>query len=88
MGQPTQTTHPWRATVRTLFAAVIGLAALLPAIYSAATGGDSAAATGWAALALTVAGAVTRIMALPGVETFLQKFLPFLSAQPKSDSNP
>lgn len=80
---PTQVKHPWRATVRTLFAAVVSAAAMAPLIYSAATDHDPAQATGWAALALTIASGITRVLAVPAVNTFLQRFLPFLAAEPR-----
>ena len=64
----TQSQHPWRATIRTILAVVVALSAMAPSIYSAATQGSPEAATGAAALALGIAAAITRIMALPGVE--------------------
>jgi hypothetical protein len=77
---PTQVHRPWRATVRTIFQALIGLAAMADPIYSAATNHDPATATGYAAAALAISAGITRVMALPGVEGWLQRFLPFLSA--------
>lgn len=74
-----------RRTARTVFAAVVGLAAMLPLIYGAAAQHDPGEATGWAALVLAIAGAVTRVMALPAVEAFLQQFVPFLAAQPDTE---
>lgn len=84
----TQSQHPWRATVRTILAVIVALAAMAPAIYTAATQGSPEAATGAAALALGIAAAITRIMALPGVESFLQRFLPWLAAGTKTDEPP
>lgn len=81
----TQSQHPWRATVRTILAVIVALSAMAPSIYSAATQGSPEAATGAAALALGIAAAVTRIMALPMVEEFLQRFLPWLAAGTKDD---
>lgn len=81
---PTQVRHPWRATVRTLFAAVVMLAAIAPAIYTAATTNDPQKATGWAALGLAIAGGITRVMALPAVDAFLRRFVPFLAARPET----
>ncbi|MHC6175482.1 hypothetical protein [Glutamicibacter sp. X7] len=81
----TQGTHPWRATVRTLFAAVIALAGLAPLIYEAAAQQLPEMATGAVGGVLLVAGAITRIMALPGVEAFLQRFLPFLAAASRDE---
>lgn len=80
----TQGKHPLRATVRTVFAAFVALAALAPTMYAAATNADPAAATGAAGVALALAGAITRVMALPGVEAFLKDYLPFLAAEPKA----
>ncbi|MFJ2618148.1 hypothetical protein [Glutamicibacter sp. NPDC087344] len=81
----TQSAHPWRATVRTIFAAVIALAALAPLIYSSAAQQSPELATGAVGGVLVAAGAITRIMAIPGVEAFLQRFLPFLSAAQRDD---
>lgn len=78
--QTTQARYPWRATLRTVFAAVIALAALMPALVNA-SGVDQTA--GAAAGAIAVAGGITRIMAVPGVNDFLQRFLPFLASAPK-----
>lgn len=78
----TQNAHPWRATARTVFQAFVMLCAIAPAIYAAATQGDPLAATGWAAAGLAIAGAVTRVMAVPGVEAWLRHYLPFLAAEP------
>lgn len=79
----TQTEHPWRATARTIFAAVVAGAALGPAIFEAVAMGNPEGATGYAALALAICGGITRVMALPGVNAFIERFLPFLAAAPK-----
>lgn len=81
--QPTQVRRPWRSTLRTAFQALVAGAAVAPAVYSAATNHNADAATGWAALGLAIAAGITRVMALPSVETLLQRFVPFLAAQPK-----
>ena len=75
----TQERYPWRATVRTVFAAAISIAALAAPIYQAATQHDPAEATGLAAVMLAACGAITRVLALPGVESFLKKFFPWLA---------
>lgn len=75
----TQRRFPWRATLRTAVAAGTALAAGAPLIYQAATNQDPAAATGAAGVALAVAAGVTRVMALPVVDTFIHRFLPFLA---------
>ncbi|MBE0009612.1 MULTISPECIES: hypothetical protein [unclassified Arthrobacter] len=79
----TQTEHPWRATARTIFAAVVAGAALGPAIFEAVAMGNPEGGTGYAALALAICGGITRVMALPGVNDFIERFLPFLAATPK-----
>lgn len=75
---PTQTRHPWRATARTVFAGALGLASLLPEVLAE----SHMDGTVVGAQALAVTGAVTRILALPGVDRWLTRFLPFLAAQP------
>ena len=74
----TQSRHPWRATVRTIFAAGVALLTLLPLI-AATAGIDTVPAI---AQVLLVAGAVTRVLALPGVERFLELYIPWLAASP------
>lgn len=77
---PTQVRRPWRATVRTLFAALVALAAMLPLLTAAAGLDETLPAVGGV---LAIAGAITRVMALPQVEVFLRAFVPFLAAAPK-----
>lgn len=84
----TQSQHPWRATIRTILAVVIALAAMAPVVYTAATMQSPELATGAAAAVLTIAAAITRIMALPAVEAFLQRFLPWLAAGARGDEPP
>lgn len=76
----TQGRHPWHATVRTVFAVVVALASLVPYIIAA---GNIDPEAYWVVQVAGVAGAITRIMALPQVEEFLRQFLPFLAADPK-----
>ena len=84
LAAPTQTQHPWRAVARTAFAIIVALASMAPLVYGAATQHDPAAATGWAATGLAIASAITRVLALPVVNDFLTRFLPFLAAKPAS----
>lgn len=65
----TQAAHPWRATLRTAVALVIPLAALLPSITQTAGVDESLPLV---AGALAGAGAITRVLALPRVETLLR----------------
>lgn len=83
--EPTQVRRPWRATARTVFAALVAIASMAPLVYESATHHDAAAAGGWAATGLAICGAVTRVLAVPAVNDFLGKFLPFLAAEPPSD---
>lgn len=76
MTQPTQTRHPWRATLRTVAAVVIALLPALPDIVDAM--GLSAYA--WAAGILAVAAGITRVLAIPAVNDVLSRWLPALSA--------
>ncbi len=77
---PTQSEHPWRATARTVFAGIVGFLSLLPVI--ALTAGISEQAA--VAQVLLVTGAITRVLALPGVNDWLARFLPWLAAAPKA----
>ena len=86
MTTSTQIARPWRTTVRSVFQGLVAFAAVAPMIYAAAFAHDPALATGWAATGLGVAAAVTRIMAMPQVDEFLKKFIPFLATQPKPKS--
>lgn len=74
----TQVENSWRATTRTAFAVLVSLASLIPTIL-ATTDLD---ATVLGAQVLVVAGAVTKVLALPGVNKFIEDFLPFLAAEP------
>lgn len=82
MSTPTQVQRPWRATARTAFAVIVALAAMTPLLVDAA-GLDETA--GPIAGVLAIAGAITRIMALPAVEAFLARFLPWLAADPDAE---
>lgn len=78
---PTQSRHPWRATLRTIFAAGIGLASLAPTIM--AVGGlEHLSATPAVGQVLAVCATVTRILAIPGVNDLLRRVAPFLAADP------
>lgn len=79
MTASTQVKHPWRTTIRSVFQGFVTLALVAPQIYSAAMAHDATMAKGWAATGLAIAGAVTRIMAMPQVDDFLAKYLPFLA---------
>lgn len=83
MTTPTQVRRPWRTVARTVFQAVVALAAIAPFVYQAATNSDPARATGLLGVVLVVAASITRVMALPSVNGFLERFVPWLAAEPK-----
>lgn len=81
----TQTTHPWRAVARTVFAALVafsGMWALLVQELHLSTDWQ------WVSISLAVTGGVTRLLAMPQVEEFLKRFLPFLAAEPAAPAVP
>lgn len=81
MSQPTQTRHPWRATVRTTVALVVSAATVLPYVV-AGLHVDAPAVSAILGQAVAVAAGITRVLALPQVELFLRQWAPWLSAEP------
>lgn len=67
---PTQVRHSWRATVRTGIQTALGLAAAIPIVVTM-SGADSHFAA--AGTALLVAGAFTKVMAIPEINALLTK---------------
>lgn len=76
--RPTQVRHPWRATFRTVVAATLAALTLLP-VAAATAGLDAVPAV---AQVLAVTGAITRVLALPGVDAWLRTYVPWLAAAP------
>ena len=74
----TQVKHPWRSTARTVFAVALGVISVVPDVVTTAHVDHTFAG----AQAIVVAGAVTRVLALPSVERFLQRYAPVLAAVP------
>jgi hypothetical protein len=79
---PTQIRHPWRATARTIVAAVVGALALVPIIATTAKLDTIPLVAG----AVAVTGAVTRVLAIPAVDGWLHDFLPWLATTSSSHS--
>lgn len=79
--RPTQVVHPWRATVRTLIQVVAALAVAVPGIVAAIESGNPGLTGPVGVAAITAAGIVTRVMALPAVNDFLTRV--GLGAEPK-----
>ena len=73
---PIQSAHPWRATIRTLFQAIIGFAAMWGLIVEA-FGIDTQLP--WVAASLAVTAGITRVMSLPAVDDWLSRFIPWLA---------
>lgn len=78
----TQTRHPWRAVLRTIVAYIPPVAIMLPEAAEAA-GVERVA---WVAAILAVAGAITRVLAVPSVNAFFQQVFPPLAAAPRPSS--
>lgn len=74
-----QTTYPWRATARTVVQVAIALATLIPIIVM--TGGIPV--EGAVVQVLAVCATITRVMALPAVNTVLARVAPWLLAEPR-----
>ncbi|MGW3608926.1 hypothetical protein ACWD6N_03405 [Micromonospora sp. NPDC005163] len=79
--QPTQARYPWRAVLRTIVAYIPPVAIMLPEAAKAA-GVERVA---WVAAILAVAGAITRVLAVPSVNAFFQQVFPPLAAAPKTE---
>lgn len=77
---PSQTVYPWRATVRTVVQVVLALATLVP--FVVATGGLPAdgVVVAWLLAACAV---VTKVMAHPATNELLNRFAPWLLAEPR-----
>jgi hypothetical protein len=76
---PTQTRYPWRATLRTVVAAGLGLLSILPVILAGAGLDD----TVYGGQILAVTALVTRVLAIPGVDAWLRQYVPWLAAAPR-----
>lgn len=75
---PTQQRHPWRATARTVLAATVALLPLLPTIAATAHVSTVPVVAG----VVVVAGTITRVLAIPAVDGWLRRYLPWLAASP------
>lgn len=75
---PTQVRRPWRTTLRTTLTTAVALIPILPQIASAADIDEIPAV----AAVLAVAAAVGRVLALESVEKWLDKYAPWLAAEP------
>jgi hypothetical protein len=78
--ETTQVRNPWKAALRTAFAVIPALALLVQPVLEAVADGDADQLGGWAVGAVAVATAITRALAVPGVEQFLRDHIPWLAA--------
>lgn len=76
---PTQTRHPWRATVRTVVAGAVAAIPLLPFLVDYLGVGT----VPWVAGTLALLGGLTRFLAMPAVNAWLTKYVPWLAAAPR-----
>ena len=76
--EATQENYPWQTIARTLVQALVGLAASWGLIVEA-LGLDPG--VGWVATSLAVTAAVTRFMAVPQVNAWLAKYIPWLAPE-------
>ena len=76
---PTQVRRPWQAVLRTIVAEIVALAPLAPALVDAI---GLPRTTGIGLVIVTVSGAITRILAIPGVDQWLMARAPWLAADP------
>lgn len=74
----TQIKRPWRAVARTVVVSALAIIPMIPEVAHAA-GIEEIPAV---AVALTVAATAQRILSLPAVEIFLERFFPALAADP------
>lgn len=73
---PTQARHPWRATARTTVAALIALLPALPEIAKTL----EISTVPLVASVLSITALVTRVLAIPEVDRWVDKYFPSLSA--------
>lgn len=76
LAQPTQVRRPWRTVARTIFQAAVGFASMWALIVQTLGLDES---WQWVSASLAVTGAITRLMAVPAVNVWLARFLPFLA---------
>lgn len=86
-----QQRHPWRAVLRTVVEAVVPLIIIFPLIVPIVNEELGAyLPEGWQAAAVAVAtfitavmAAIARILAIPQVDEWLSRWLPWLASEPK-----
>lgn len=74
--EPTQARHPWRATARTTIAALIALLPALPEIAQEL----HISTLPLVASILSITALITRVLAIPEVDRWVDRYAPSLSA--------
>lgn len=70
--------HPWRSTARTTIVAGLALIPVLPDVANALGIQD----VPWVARSLVVVAGLARVMAIPEVEQWIGRWIPWLAAEP------
>lgn len=78
---PTQVQYPWRATIRTAFAAIVGALSLLPAVAF----GLHIDTVPQVIQVIAVTSGITRVLAMPVVHDWMNDNFPWLLATPKQN---
>lgn len=78
----TQVKRPWRTTVRSAFQNLVAAAALFPVIVAALPEQAAAPIAGLLAVLVLASTTITRIMAVPAVNEYIKRFLPWLAPEP------
>jgi hypothetical protein len=76
----TQARNPWAAVRRTLLALAGFIVVMAPVVPDIVHAIGWNVAIPWVATALVVAGAITRVLAIPAVEQWLRSHIPTLAA--------
>jgi hypothetical protein len=79
-----QVAYPWRATVRTAVAAGVAAIPLVVVVLS----GLHLDGTVWGAWLISATTGMTRLMAVPQVNDWIRRWVPWLSPQPASADGP
>lgn len=82
---PTQTRHPWRATVRTVIIATIGAIPIIAELTNglAATYGEAIPLLAQSAIITAI---ISRVLTTPAAEEWLARYIPSLAAEDYSKS--
>lgn len=80
---PSQVKYPWRSTIRTVVQAAVALLTMLPYVL-AGLDVNEATATGLIGQLLFISGVLAKVMAMPQVNLWLERYIPWLAAAPSN----